>query len=96
MRHVRTGVYVSYCIQKLGVGRANHALFWVQDAAGRSTLAVVVSGSATWIARGGCWVGGGSCSTAHHAGCLVGKLDCLWLLLGGRGRLYWGCWCATF
>lgn len=41
VRHVATGVYVSYCIQKLGVGRANHALFWVQEATGRSTLAVV-------------------------------------------------------
>lgn len=35
--------FVSYCVQKLSSGKANHAAFWIQDEAGESLLAVVVS-----------------------------------------------------
>ena len=37
-----SGPFVSYCIQKLASGRANHAAFWLQDEHGESLLAVVV------------------------------------------------------
>jgi hypothetical protein len=37
-----SGSFVSYCIQKLASGRANHAAFWLQDERGESLLAVVV------------------------------------------------------
>ncbi|PRW58714.1 hypothetical protein C2E21_2742 [Chlorella sorokiniana] len=33
--------FVSYCVQKLSSGKANHSAFWIQDAAGESLLAVV-------------------------------------------------------
>ncbi len=35
--------FVSYCVQKLSSSKANHAAFWIQDEAGDSLLAVVVS-----------------------------------------------------
>jgi hypothetical protein len=35
--------FVSYCVQSLSSGKARHAAFWLQDAHGESTLAVVVS-----------------------------------------------------
>lgn len=35
--------FVSYCVQKLSSSKANHAAFWIQDEAGESLLAVVVS-----------------------------------------------------
>lgn len=35
--------FVSYCVQRISGGRANHAAFWLQDDAGGSLVAVVVS-----------------------------------------------------
>lgn len=37
------GQFVSYTIQKTTSSKGNHALFWLQDAKGQHTLAVVVS-----------------------------------------------------
>lgn len=69
--------FVSYCVQKLSSGKANHAAFWIQDAAGESLLAVVVSwgGGCVWVLRGllGGWLptGGTSfpCSCGPNCTC---------------------------
>lgn len=41
----------SYTVQRLGSGRANHAVYWLQDDVGESMPAVVVSAGVVAVAR---------------------------------------------